>query len=122
MPLVELYFHPMQVHPSVARNLAVLLTVWVSRELSVDEADGQLTEDDVEVRVRGKDASLDAETKYVVQVTVWAKYYKAREAKVDEAAAKILNSVKRLLIEEGVSGRAFVYILLSPAGFAEAEV
>ena len=80
-----------------------------------------MTEDDVEVRVRGKDASLDAETKYVVQVTVWAKYYKAREAKVDEAAAKILNSVKRLLIEEGVSGRAFVYILLSPAGFAEAE-
>ena len=111
----------MDVEPYVVRILRDQLPGWIARELSVDEADGHLTEDDVEVRVRGKDPSLDAEPKYVVQVTVWAKYYKAREAKVNEAAVSILNSVKRDLIAHCISGRAFVYILLSPAGFAEAE-
>ena len=54
MPLVEVYFDAGQAHmyTSTARDLAALLPAWVAEELSVEEADGQLTEDDVEVRVR----------------------------------------------------------------------
>ncbi|NIT04470.1 hypothetical protein GTO10_06245 [Candidatus Saccharibacteria bacterium] len=117
MPLAELYFDPQRVNPSVAAGVAHALTNWVADALSVEEEDGQLTSDDIEVRVRAK-GPHDV-TAYHVEITVWAKHYPTREAKLDWATARIAAELDKQIIG-GVRG--FVYILLSPAGFAEFEV
>lgn len=84
----------------------------------MEEADGQLTPSDVEVRLRTREPG-DV-TAYDVELTIWAKHYPARAAKLDEAAAAIRGAVDRYLNAAGRKrARGWVYILLSPASFAE---
>jgi len=122
MPLVELYYDPKrfpseEMLPFGIGVIAENLRSSVAIALSVEEADGQLSPEDVEVRVREK-SPLDA-TDYDIEVTVWAKHYPQREAKLDEATAEIAETFGRF-----ISGavRGWVYVLLSPAGFVEVDI
>jgi len=117
MPLAELYFDSEKVEPLVAAGIAHALTYWVADALSVEETDGQLTHEDIEVRVRIK-GPHDV-TAYHVEITIWAKHYWTREAKLEEAAARIAGELDKRVFE---NVRGFVYIILSPAAFAEFEI
>jgi len=118
MPLAELYFDPAAVSPVMAGQIAKRLTEWVSVNLSVDEADGQLSPEDVEVRVRTK-GPHDV-TNYHIEITVWAKHYPAREALLDEATARIIQALHGCNLPPRT--KSWVYILLSPAGWLDLYV
>ncbi len=118
MLLVEFCFNPLVVDSRLVRSIFAQLPRWVAQVLDVQEPGGQLTPTDVKVRVRLEDHRDTSN--YQIEIIVRAKYFKAREKKLDEAAAFISQQLEAKVCAFGDTRiKGFVFILLSPASFAE---
>lgn len=121
------YYDPGELAESNIREIAEVIPELVAKHLSVPGTDGELTPNDVEVRVCPSN-SLDVNTKDL-EIIIFAGLYLERLANLDERRSVFtedLREVMRIVFEKEVgvhvdvaSWTGFVWIILSPGSFEE---
>ena len=71
---------------------------------------------EIEVEIRDLDSKKNIGGKYDLQIVVFANEYPSRRANLDERCAELRERIRQAL-PDNLHG--FVWVLLSPAAFAE---
>ena len=128
MPLVLLKYDPESVPSAMAEEIAYILPQFVAVELTVEEADGQLSPKDIEVWPLPKSPDDVDCNSYDLSIIIVAQDYPSRRAKLDEARAAIINELQDALpfvcdtYEVPGIIKGFVWVLLCPGSFGEFDV
>lgn len=90
----------------------------IADTLTCEDRGGDLTMRDIEVEIRDRvEGKHIGGEKYDFQLVVFANDYPSRKANLDERCAELRNRTSQVLLPYNVHG--FVWVLLSPAAFAE---
>lgn len=125
MPLVIVNRDATLVSDSVINDVAEMIRYTVASHLNVFERhEAHLSTDDIQLIVRDVRKGLDVGC-VPFSVTVFANDYPERRANLEERSKKIAEQISRTLkhasgdnILYASQQRCFVWILLTPAGFA----
>lgn len=123
MPLVLFKHAYLGAHPRAVADIAQALPSLVAEALTVEEADGQLAPEDIEVWVLPENPG-DVNP-YHLGIVIFAQEYPSRRAKLDEARAYIIRGLETIVPDafadygDLTSKRGFVWVLLGPGSFGE---
>lgn len=100
----------------------------VANELTCDDAGGSITSDDIEVELQPF-GEMDKTNGMTITVQITADEFPSRKANLQERTDKIARAMQDLFRKSGVIltpdvsvRRAFVWVLLTPAGFTKFEI
>lgn len=123
MPLVLVKHARLGMHPRAVADIAQALPALVAEALTVEEADGQLAPEDIEVWVLPENP-CDVNP-YHLGIVIFAQEYPSRRAKLDEARAYIVRGLETIVPDifsdygDLTRKRGFVWVLLCPSSFDE---
>ncbi|TSC95296.1 MAG: hypothetical protein Athens101428_24 [Candidatus Berkelbacteria bacterium Athens1014_28] len=122
MPLVTIIYNPGKIHPRKHRVRFHDIPFIVAKELSCDEADGQLVAKDVEYTLKPQ-CKYEQHQGYDLEFVVDADYYNSRMTNLNERRKKIFEELKGLVWQmansERISIRYWVWVRLFPSSWQD---
>jgi len=117
MPFVWVRTNPYKIGKTQFRQLVENLPTIVAEALSVPGTDGELTPEEIEVKVETF-GLFDIHTKDL-EIIILAQDFPERKKNLDERQRLITGKVRRLLSPSVTGITGFVWVLLQPGSFGE---